>query len=83
MITLSKIVQAKKRISNVVTATSFGYAPLLSEVTHTNVYLKKENLQLTGAFKIRGAYNKIATLNEEAKEKGVICLLYTSDAADE
>ena len=72
MITLSKIVQAKKRISNVVTQTSFGYAPLLSEVTHTNVYLKKENLQLTGAFKIRGAYNKIATLNDEDKVKGVI-----------
>lgn len=72
MITLSKIVQAKKRISNIVTQTSFGFAPLLSEVTHTNVYLKKENLQLTGAFKIRGAYNKIATLSDEAKEKGVI-----------
>jgi threonine dehydratase len=72
MIQLSEIVQAKRRISKIVNKTSFIYAPVLSESTGTNVYLKKENLQITGAYKIRGAYNKIASLSEEDRQKGVV-----------
>ncbi|WP_024955801.1 threonine ammonia-lyase [Sulfurospirillum arcachonense] len=72
MIQLSEIVQAKRRISKVINKTPFAFAPLLSEETETNVYLKKENLQLTGAYKIRGAYNKIASLSKEERNKGVI-----------
>jgi len=72
MIPLSQIVQAKKNICKIVHKTPFALAPLLSEEVGANIYLKKENLQLTGAFKIRGAYNKMATLSKEAKEKGVI-----------
>ena len=64
MIQLSNIVQAKRRVSKVVNKTPFVYAPLLSKEVKANIYLKKENLQLTGAYKIRGAYNKIATLSE-------------------
>lgn len=66
MIALSEIVQAKKIISNVVNKTPFALAPLLSEKFDTNIYLKKENLQLTGAYKIRGAYNKISSLTDDA-----------------
>ena len=72
MISLSKVVEAKKQISHIVHNTDFGLAPLLSQKVNAKVYLKKENLQLTGAYKIRGAYNKIASLSKEAKEKGVI-----------
>ena len=72
MIALSEIVQAKRKISKIVNKTPFVFAPILSEKTKTNVYLKKENLQLTGAYKIRGAYNKIASLSEKARSKGVI-----------
>jgi len=72
MIKLSKIVEARKRVSKIVNKTPFVFAPLLSEMVDTNVYLKKENLQLTGAYKIRGAYNKIASLSEEDRSRGVV-----------
>lgn len=72
MIQLSEIVQAKRKISNIVNKTPFVFAPILSEESNTNVYLKKENLQLTGAYKIRGAYNKIASLSDEERSKGVV-----------
>jgi threonine dehydratase len=72
MIQLSEIVQAKRRVSRVVNRTSFIFAPNLSDEVGASVYLKKENLQITGAYKIRGAYNKIATLNDEERAKGVI-----------
>lgn len=72
MIELETIYQAHERIKGVVVETPFGYAPRLSEQCGSEVYLKKENLQVTGAFKIRGAYNKIATLSDEERSRGVI-----------
>ncbi len=72
MIELSEIVQARRLISDVVLKTPFVYAPLLSERVDANIFLKKENLQLTGAYKIRGAFNKIASLSEEEKANGVV-----------
>ncbi len=72
MIELSKIIEAQKRVSSVVNKTPFVYAPLLSQSVKADVYLKKENLQLTGAYKIRGAYNKIASLGEEGRARGVV-----------
>jgi len=69
---LIKIEEAAQRIGGVVTNTPYAYAPYLSEVSGCEVYLKKENLQLTGAFKIRGAYNKIASLSEEERSRGVV-----------
>ncbi|RUM67830.1 MAG: threonine ammonia-lyase [Sulfurospirillum sp.] len=72
MIELEKIKEAQKRLEGVVVKTPFAYAPILSERVGAKVFLKKENLQLTGAFKLRGAYNKIATLSDEDKIKGVI-----------
>ncbi len=72
VIELSEIVQARRLISDVVAKTPFVYAPLLSERVSANVYLKKENLQLTGAYKIRGAFNKIASLSDKEKAAGVV-----------
>jgi threonine dehydratase len=72
MVNLKKIEEAKKRIEKVVTKTPFAYAPVLSQMVGNEIYLKKENLQLTGAFKLRGAFNKISTLKEEEKKRGVI-----------
>ncbi|MBN2870906.1 MAG: threonine ammonia-lyase [Campylobacterales bacterium] len=72
MIDLQTIYQAHERIKETVVETPFAYAPRLSEECGCEVYLKKENLQVTGAFKIRGAYNKIATLNEAERARGVI-----------
>lgn len=72
MIALSEIVKAKRQLGNVVTKTPCALAPHLSEEVGAQVYLKKENLQITGAYKLRGAYNKIASLSKEERKKGVI-----------
>ena len=72
MISLELIKKAQQNISKVVTKTPFAYAPILSQMVGNEIYLKKENLQLTGAFKLRGAFNKIATLSENDRKKGVI-----------
>ena len=72
MINLTDIYKAKEKIQDIVVNTPFSYAPYLSEIAKCNVYLKKENLQITGAFKIRGAYNKIASLSEAQRSGGVV-----------
>jgi len=72
LLNLEKIQEAKERIEGVVAQTPLAHAPYLSEMTGINVYLKKENLQITGAFKIRGAYNKIASLSDAEREHGVV-----------
>ena len=72
MLDLNQIKKAYKRVEGVVHRTPFSYAPLLSKLSGYEVYLKKENLQRTGAFKLRGAFNKIASLVEEGKKGGVV-----------
>lgn len=72
MIPLSKIVEAHERVKKTIQRTKLAHAPRLSELSGVNVYLKKENLQHTGAYKLRGAYNKIATLSDEERARGVI-----------
>ncbi len=72
MIALSEIVKAKRQISTTAIKTPCALAPLLSLEVGAEVYLKKENLQITGAYKLRGAYNKIASLSEEERMRGVI-----------
>lgn len=72
MVDLNEIYKAKDKIKDIVLDTPFSYAPQMSQVSGIDVYLKKENLQITGAFKIRGAYNKIASLDKEQLESGVI-----------
>ncbi|NPA59227.1 MAG: threonine ammonia-lyase [Epsilonproteobacteria bacterium] len=72
MLSLDKVYKAKQRIKDVVVKTPFSFSPYLSELSSCDVYLKKENLQITGAFKIRGAYNKIASLSDEQRACGVV-----------
>jgi threonine dehydratase len=72
MLDLQSIKEAQERIGSVASNTPFSYAPLLSEMSGYEVYLKKENLQHTGAFKLRGAFNKIASLVESGKKGGVV-----------
>jgi len=69
---LNAIRQASERLEGVVHRTPFSYAPILSELSGLDVYLKKENLQRTGAFKLRGAFNKIAALVETGDNGGVV-----------
>ena len=72
MLDLNSIKKAQSRLDGVIHHTPFSYAPILSEISGYKVYLKKENLQRTGAFKLRGAFNKIATLVENGKKGGVV-----------
>ncbi|MBD3788836.1 MAG: threonine ammonia-lyase [Campylobacterales bacterium] len=72
MLDLNSIKKAYERISGVAHRTPFSYAPILSNISGYEVYLKKENLQRTGAFKLRGAFNKIAGLVEEGYSGGVV-----------
>jgi len=72
MIPLQTIEEAKSRLENIIAKTPLAYAPILSLETGTEIYLKKENLQLTGSFKLRGAFNKIATLTLEEKIQGCV-----------
>jgi threonine dehydratase len=72
LLNIQKIYEAAERIKGVATETPLAYAPYLSELSKCDVYLKKENLQVTGAFKIRGAYNKIASLSDNQRSCGII-----------
>ncbi len=72
MLDLQSIEKAYDRVSRVVHKTPFAYAPILSEISGYEVYLKKENLQRTGAFKLRGAFNRIAALVESGNKGGVV-----------
>ena len=70
---LDFIKSAYTNIKDVINFTPLIYSPILSKKYENNIYIKCENLQLTGAYKIRGALNKIRGLKEEDKLKGVIC----------
>lgn len=69
---VDRIVEAQGRLKDVVRRTPFEKSAELCERTHSAVYLKMECLQKTGSFKIRGAYNKIASLDSDARQKGIV-----------
>ena len=69
---LLQIKQAKSRIAPVIKKTPLIFSELYSKKSGNDVYLKPENLQRTGSFKLRGAYNKIAMLNDEERSKGLV-----------
>ena len=69
---LYDFMEARERLNTVITKTKLIHSNIFSNETGNEVYIKPENLQRTGAFKIRGAYNKIAKLTEEEKKRGVI-----------
>ena len=72
MITLNNIKEAKKNLENIAVNTPIAKAPILSKELNAEIYLKKENLQLTGSFKLRGAFNRVATLSKKQKDSGVV-----------
>jgi threonine dehydratase len=72
MINIQDIEQAKIRLSGIIRDIPVAYAPILSKNAKADIYLKKENLQLTGSFKLRGAFNKIAKLSKEERDRGVV-----------
>ena len=69
---LQDFTTAREHLQKVLLPTHLIYSPIFSEESQNQIYIKPENLQKTGAFKIRGAYNKINKLTEEEKKRGVI-----------
>ncbi|MCD8078168.1 MAG: pyridoxal-phosphate dependent enzyme, partial [Lachnospiraceae bacterium] len=72
MLTLEKFEEATEIVQKVTRETKLQYSEYFSAQTGNRVYLKPENMQKTGAYKIRGAYYKISTLSEEERAKGLI-----------
>lgn len=72
MLTLEKFEEASEIVKQVTNPTKLVYSEYLSEASGGRVYLKPENMQHTGAYKLRGAYYKISTLTEEERQKGLI-----------
>ena len=72
MLTLESFEEASEVVKKVTTATELVYSDYFSARTGNRVYFKPENMQVTGAYKIRGAYYKISTLTEEERSKGLI-----------
>jgi threonine dehydratase len=73
MIDIKEIEAAYGCIRDVVNQTPLMRDELLSEKYAANIYLKREDLQVVRSYKIRGAYNKIASLNSEERERGIVC----------
>ena len=72
MLTLEKFEKASEVVKEVTKPTKLVYSEYLSQQTGGKIYLKPENMQHTGAYKLRGAYYKISTLSEEERSKGII-----------
>lgn len=72
MLTLEKFEEASEIVKEVTQETKLVYSDFLSNQTGNKVYLKPENMQFTGAYKVRGAYYKLSTLTQEEREKGLI-----------
>ncbi len=72
MLTLEKFEEASETVKKVTQDTKLVYSDYFSAQTGNKVYLKPENMQVTGAYKLRGAYYKISTLSEEERAKGLI-----------
>lgn len=72
MLTLEKFEEASEVVKRVTQETKLVYSDFYSSQTGNKVYLKPENMQFTGAYKLRGAYYKLSTLTNEEREKGLI-----------
>lgn len=72
MMTLDKFEEASEAVIHVTNRTKLVYSDYFSDITGGKIYFKPENMQFTGAYKVRGAYYKISTLSEEERAKGLI-----------
>ena len=71
-LTLQKFEEAAEKVKEVTLQTNLVYSEYFSAQSGNKVYLKPENMQYTGAYKVRGAYYKISTMSEEERKKGLI-----------
>lgn len=71
-LTLKKFEEAAEKVKEATLPTNLVYSEYFSSQTGNKVYLKPENMQYTGAYKVRGAYYKISTMSEDARKKGLI-----------
>ena len=71
-ISLEDIKKARETLAGITVRTELAYTNTLSDLTGNRIYLKLENQQRTGSFKLRGAYNKVAHLSAEEKQHGII-----------
>lgn len=69
---LDNIIIAREKMKGIVHETPLDYSKTFSDLAQNEVYLKLENLQKTGSFKVRGSYNKLISLSEEELKKGVV-----------
>ena len=69
---LYDFMEARERLSTITVKTKLIHSDVFSDECGNDVYIKPENLQITGSFKVRGAYNKIAKLTEEEKARGML-----------
>ena len=69
---LKKFEEASETVKKVTLNTNLIYSDYFSEQTGNDVYIKPENMQFTGAYKVRGSYYKISTLSEAERERGLI-----------
>lgn len=72
MLTLEKFEEAFEVVKKVTLETKLVYSDFYSAMTENKIYLKPENMQFTGAYKVRGAYYKMSTLTQEERQKGLI-----------
>ena len=72
MLTLEKFEAAAEEVKKVTLETKLIYSDYFSAKTGNKIYLKPENMQFTGAYKVRGAYYKMSTLSDEERQKGLI-----------
>ena len=72
MVSLQDVYQARENLTGIIHKTNLDLSHTFSEIAGNLVFLKTENLQKTGSFKIRGAYNHIVSLSPEERAKGVI-----------
>ena len=71
-LSLKSFEEAAEKVKEATLPTNLVYSEYFSSQTGNRVYLKPENMQYTGAYKVRGAYYKISTMSEEARQKGLI-----------
>jgi threonine dehydratase, medium form len=72
MMTLERFEEATEAVKKVILRTELVYSDYFSDITGNKVYLKPENMQFTGAYKVRGAYYKISTMSKEERKRGLI-----------
>lgn len=68
----NRVMQANENLNGIIKKTNLIYSTFFSNEYNNEIYIKPENFQVTGAFKIRGAYNKICLLSKEKKDKGLV-----------